>query len=239
MPTIRKLALGLTLLLTLTACAGPAASSPSPSPSGEPSETPAAEPAAPLDSQALRELVDWQADEYLAGDCATQEEALEHLELRAVCPGLELEDGTAATMALFTVTKAPHLAGLQRTIVLLLDEAMKPLGQHTIVADIVDPYLIDKSHVLFIQAACYTGDRTYCLTLLKARAEGWTDQTGEMGLPLTDEADPAYYSVSLDRVHIFEVIYREQPTVQPEYRYLRTLCWEGGENGGFREIIVP
>lgn len=216
MHTIKKLALGLALLLTLTACAGPAASSPSPSP----------QPAALLDSQALAALVDWQADEYLAGTFETREEALQNLTLRELYTGLTLEDGTAATMALFTVLNTPHAAGFQRTVVLLLDAEMQPLGQFTVQADSLETYLLDWHYVLFLgtsDSAAYHGSK---LTVLNATPSGWEDLSEEVltaaGLP-AEETQELYYSYSLGQLHIFETTNLDDPFQRPEHRYLRSL----------------
>lgn len=226
MHTIKKLALGLALLLTLTACAGPAASSPSPSP----------QPAALLDSQALAALVDWQADEYLAGTFETREEAIAHLDLREVYTGLKLEDGAAATMALFTVLNTPHVAGFQRTVVLLLDGEMKPIGQTVVAADSVEFQHLDGSHVLFFQTSRSTGISSYYLTLLKATPGGWEDQTETSGLVL-DELGNLYYSLSMGDLYVFENTVQELFAV-PEYRQLCVLHWMGEEKGGFQDYAT-
>lgn len=226
MHTIKKLALGLALLLTLTACAGPAASSPSPSP----------QPAALLDSQALAALVDWQADEYLAGTFETREEAIAHLDLREVYTGLKLEDGAAATMALFTVLNTPHAAGFQRTVVLLLDGEMKPIGQAAVAADSVEFQQLDGSHVLFLQTSRSTGISSYYLTLLKATPSGWEDQTENSGLVL-DELGNLYYSLSMGDLYVFEDTAQELFAV-PVYRQLCVLHWMGEEKGGFQDYAT-
>ena len=228
MHTIKKLALGLALLLTLTACAGPAANSPSPSP----------QPAALLDSQALAALVDWQADEYLSGTFETREEAMANLVLREVYTGLTLEDGTAATMALFTVLNTPHVAGLQRTIVLLLDGEMKPIGQTAVAADSVEFQQLDDSHVLFLQTSRSTGISSYYLTLLKAAPGGWEDQTETSGLVLDGAGTLYYYSLSMGDLYVFEDTVQGQPFALPEYRQLCILHWMGEEKGGFQDYAA-
>ena len=235
MHTIKKLALGLALLLTLTACAGPAASSPSPS--AEPSETPAAQPASLPELEALRELVDWQADEYLAGVFETREDAIASLALREVYTGLTLEDGAAATMALFTVLNTPHVAGFQRTVVLLLDGEMKPHGQAAVAADSVEFQQLDDSHVLFLQTSRSTGISSYYLTLLKATPSGWEDQTESSGLVL-DELGELYYSLSMGDLYVFENTVQGQPFDLPEYRQLCVLHWMGEEKGGFQDYAA-
>lgn len=237
MKMLKAAALGLALLLTLTACAAdPAAGSPSPTP--EPSELPATAPVSLPQLEALRELVDWQADDYLAGTCSAQAEALEHLALRAFCTGLELEDGNTAAMALFTVLGTPHVAGAQYTIVLLLDEDMAPIGQTAVAADSVEFQQLDSSHVLFLRAGRSTGVSSYDLTVLKATSSGWEDQSEHSGLVRDDLHEP-YYSFSMGDLWVFENTSQGLPMTQPMYRQYCVLRWMGEEQGGFQQLVVP
>ncbi len=223
-------------LLTLTACAGPAADSFSLTP--EPSETPAAEAVSLPQLEALRELVDWRADDYLAGTFSSRAEALESLSLRAFCAGLELEDGGKAAMVLFTVQDTPHAAGSQYTIVLLLDEDMTPIGQTAVAADSVEFQQLDGSHVLFLRAGRSTGVSSYDLTVLKAASGGWEDQSERSGLVRDDLAEP-YYSFSMGDLWVFENISQGLPMSPPIYRQYCVLRWMGEEQGGFQQLVVP
>ena len=213
---------GLILCCLLHGCAAPSGQSTEQS---YPQET---------DAPSLAALVRWEEDEYLADACASQADALERLRVKAVYPDIHLsaEEDNAA-MALFTIEGTPHAAGAERTIALLFDpETASVLDQVTIVADDVTPYILDGSHVLFLNTVSYAGMSSYSLSILQATSSGWVsmDPNDLFPAPLPyEETAELCYAVTGDDpllLHVLEPVYGSYPMAPPDYIYQQTFLWD-------------
>lgn len=170
-------------------------------------------------------LVDAGQDEYLNG--LTAEEAGEALSLRAVYPGSYTAAGARELLCLISVADAPHMGGMDRTILLLADQAgEKALGQTTLAADGVEVVLLEsagRSFPLFLGEGIQQGVYTYSLEMYEAADGGWTALSALEGLPQGE--DYSYSFLPGDMIQVSEKLPTGLPGTPPECRSVGVWQW--------------
>jgi len=173
----------------------------------------------------LCSLVDVGQDEYLGSLPA--EEAKEALSLRAVYPGSYTGDDAQELLCLISIKDVPHVAGMERTVLLLTDGAgEKALGQTTLAADRVEVALTEsagRSFPLVLGVSVQQGVYTYSLEMYEATDTGWAVLPALEDLP--QGGDYSYSLLAGDMIQVSEKLPTELPGMPPEYRSVGVWQW--------------
>lgn len=122
---------------------------------------------------------------------------------------------------------APHVAGLDRTIALIVDaDSLNRKMQQTFAADSVSVNLftdsIGKDDILVIKSTTNQGISTYSANLFEIKDNEWVTK------PVSDEnfTDISCFTLLSDGIlQVFNVQYNKLPKLPPTYEYQYTLFW--------------
>lgn len=181
----------------------------------------------------LMSQIDREQDDYL--DAMKENSIEELLALRSVTYGSFSKSGASEILALFKVKRAPHAAGLDRTVAAVYDAGTYKLkSQKTLAADEVflQPLAADtdqKNHILYIGSTTYQGYTTYYIELFQVEEDGWVSK------PVSPESFEEQYAYAFAGgvLQVFNLSYSGYTAV---YDYQYTLYWDSAE-GNFKRAL--